>query len=359
MSILIFIVIISFLVFVHELGHFLFAKKAGIRVDEFAIGFPPRLFARKYGETTYAVNLIPFGGYVKIFGENPDDESLHGPDKDRSFVSKKKSTQALILFAGILFNFLTAWLLLSTSFMIGTPGASEGRGGNVIVTEVVKNSPAELSGVMVGDELRRLRVANSFLEVPFTADGVRNFIKDAKQNKIFVDIKRQGRDESFEMIPKEGIVEGQFALGIAMGEITIESLPPHKALYQGLLSTISITKETIKGIAKLLYNTVTFNADLSQVSGPIGIVGMVGDATQFGFAYILTFTALISINLAVLNLVPFPALDGGRLLFVLIEVIQGKPITPKVANTVNAIGFSFLILLMLLVTGSDIGKLFN
>lgn len=356
MSIIIFILILSFLIFVHELGHFLFAKKAGIRVDEFAIGFPPKIFSFQKGETKYSLNLIPFGGYVKIFGENPDEESLTGPDSSRSFVKKPRHIQALVLVAGILFNMLTAWALLTLGLMIGTPDASNSGVPQVVITEAMPASPAEEVGLKAGDIIVSMSLGEKKVN-PETSEAVRNFVAESKGEKIDVEFKRGPDIEKVSLTPKEGIVEGQFGMGIAMSEIAIAKLPFFEAIKRGFEATVSITKGTAVGLTKFLGQLFTFNANLKEVAGPVGMVGMVGDASQYGIAYLLSFTALISINLAVLNLVPFPALDGGRLLFVLIEAIIRRPISPKVTNAVNALGFALLIFFMILVTTSDIGKL--
>jgi regulator of sigma E protease len=277
MSIIIFIIILGILIFVHELGHFLVAKKTGMRVDEFAIGFPPKIFSWTKGGTKYALNMIPFGGYVKIFGERAGLESgdkIIGLTKGDADLDFTNSSEALA---------------------------------------VIKETPAPFV----------LETDRGGIEIPSklsTEDGevVGIFLDDAVNTQT-------GFFHSF--------VQGYYLTGFSLTEITI-------------------------ALGDLLFDSFRGEAELENVAGPVGIVGMVGDAAESGIVSLIIFTAFISINLAIINLVPFPALDGGRLLFILIEVITRRPINYKVANYLNLIGFLILILLMIVITVSDIGKLF-
>lgn len=363
MSIIIFIIILGVLIFVHELGHFLVAKKSGIRVDEFAVGFPPKIFSFVKGGTRYALNLIPFGGYVKIFGENPDEESLN-PERTDSFVNKSKTTQISVLVAGVLFNALFAWFLLSISFMSGSPAiVTEQNIGsideaNVVVTNVLFDSPADQIGLEVGDKVLSLETSNQLLEGQFNVFDVQRFIKQSDNQTITLNIQRNGEKLALDATPAEGIVEGKRAIGISMELIGTQKYSFFEAIWNGFVTTGGMIKNVSIGLYAFLFDAITFNADLSSVAGPVGIVSLVDNASNFGFTYLLTFTAFISLNLAVLNLLPFPALDGGRILFVIIESIMGKPIKPSIANTLNLLGFAFLILLMLVITISDVSKLF-
>ena len=365
MPIFLFFVILLVLVLVHEFGHFITAKKFGIRVDEFGFGFPPKLFGKKIGETTYSFNAIPFGGFVKIFGENPDEESISGPDSQRSFVNKPRWVQATVLIAGVFFNFLLAWLLFSVGFMSGAPTSlgSEPKGAilsnqNLVITSVVPGSPAEIAGINIGDKIISINSAGSELkERELTPEAVQQFVGNKAGKEIKVSLKRDGEADSILVTPKAGLLEGRAAIGVSLDVIGILKLPVHLALWQGLKTASSLTLSTAASLGKLVKDAVIGRADLSAITGPVGIVGVVGDAYHFGFIYLLSFAALISINLAVINLIPFPALDGGRLLFLLIEKIKGSAINPKVANALNAGGFILLLLLMVIVTYHDIAKL--
>jgi regulator of sigma E protease len=348
MTALLFLIVLAILIFVHELGHFITARACGIRVDEFALGFGPKLWSTKKGETKYAINLIPFGGYVKIFGENPDVDSISGPDSSRSFVNKPKWQQALVLVAGVVFNFIFAWILVSISFMSGVPASIESypqyadrmSDSHITITYVEPSSPAEIAGLKAGDEIKGYASIGE-IQKAINASGEKGIILNDKS-----------------ILAKQGIVEGKYAIGISMDNVSTLKLPIHLAVIEGARFTIHIMKVVTVGIYDLIIGIFTGASKLSSVTGPIGIASLVGDAASLGFTYLMMFTALISINLGILNLVPFPALDGGRILFVLIESIIRRPIKPSIANAFNAIGFSLLILLMVVVTYKDIVKMF-
>jgi len=362
MSIIIFIIILFVLVVSHEFGHFIVAKKSGMRVDEFSFGFPPKLFGFKKGETTYNINLLPLGGYVKIFGENNTEDDKEDKSNKRSFKNKPLWSQALVLCAGVTMNFLLAWLLLSVGFITGLPSSvSQAPEGSVVlnqaltITSVTPNSPALKSGLKVGDKILSLKTINDITETP-SADSVRYFIKNHGNENITVTYNRASEKLETNVVP-ENSTDGSPVIGISMDVIGKLQLPIHQALWEGLKLSSSLFVSTISGFYNLIRDGVTGHGNLSALSGPVGIVGVVGDAAKFGFVYLLSFTALISINLAVINLIPFPALDGGQLLFLLIEKIKGSRINPKVANIVNMVGFAVLMLLMVIITYHDIIKL--
>lgn len=363
MNILIFIIILLVLVVSHEFGHFIVAKKFGIRVDEFSFGFPPTLFKKKKGETTYKFNALPFGGYVKIFGENPDEESLTGPDSNRSFAKKPRYVQSLVLIAGVVMNFLVAWVLLSVGFLTGLPSSSgqvpSGHtllNESLMVTGIAHGSPADKAGLAVGDKIVFLKTKNQITETP-SPESVRYFIRQHGDEEITLSYVRGSENKTVTITPekKDGDIP---MIGVSMDVIGNLKLPLHKAVWGGLKLAWHYTTATAVGFYSLIHDSILGKADLSTITGPIGIVGSVGDAAQFGFVYLLSFTALISINLAVINLIPFPALDGGRLLFLVIEKIKGSRIKPEIANMANFIGFGLLMILMLVITYHDIVRLF-
>jgi len=363
MSVIIFIIVLGVLIFVHELGHFSIAKWAKIRVDEFAVGFPPRIISFVKGQTRYALNLIPFGGYVKIFGENPDEDSLN-PDASDSFVNKNRWIQAAVLVAGVMFNILFAWLLFSISFMSGFPAivTEENRSQvfapEVVITSVLKDGPAAAAGMKAGDRVHAITVEDVALLTQPTVEGVQSFIREYGNQEMHIQIARGGNDMQIVVQATDGVIEDQPAIGVTLNMIGEMKLGFFGALKEGAYTTVTMTRDIAVGLALFLNDMFRGQAELNQVAGPVGIVGLVGDASQFGFIYLLGFTAFISLNLAVLNMVPFPALDGGRLLFILIEGITRRRIKPVVANTINAIGFIALIALMVIITVSDVIKLF-
>jgi regulator of sigma E protease len=363
MYILLFFIILAILVLVHEFGHFYAAKKSGVRVDEFGLGFPPRLFGKEYNGTLYSFNAIPFGGFVKIFGENPDDESISGPDSKRSFVNKPKWIQVMILAAGVFMNIVLAWILFSIAFMSGmTTGVSETNAEyitdrHVIVLDALPNSPAAKAGLVAGDEILSFNAAGVTTTAP-AVDFVQSTIKMSNGEKITFEVQRPGGNKFIEVVPEKGVLGDKYAIGISMDMVGKIKLPFFMALWEGAKLTGNLFVNIFQGLYGLIHDAVLGKADVSQLSGPVGIARLVGDASQLGFVYLLSFTAFISLNLAALNLVPFPALDGGRILFVLIEAIIRRPISPKIANSVNAVGFGILLLFMLFVTYKDIVKLF-
>jgi len=373
MNIIIFFIILLVLVIVHEFGHFFSAKKFGIRVDEFGFGFPPKLFGVKKGETEYTFNLLPIGGFVKIFGENPDEESINGPDKDRSFVNKPKWQQAIVLFAGVFANFLLAWVLFSVSFMSGVPTSvgnnyesSFVKDAHLVLVSIMADSPAERAGLKPGDKIVSIEIVDktvkpALLTIPeINPETMKSFVTSHDGLEMeFVYLRGKSAEvNTARVIPARNPESETYSIGVAMDQIGIVKLPILKAFWEGLKLDWSMTKGTAVGLFTLIKDGLKGQGDLSSVTGPVGMVGIVGDASQFGFTYLLSFAALISINLAIINLIPFPALDGGRLLFLLIEKIKGSRLNPKFANGANLIGFSILIIFMLFITYHDIVKLF-
>lgn len=364
MSIIIFLIVLVALILVHEFGHFIVAKKSGIRVDEFGVGFPPKVFGKKCGETEYSVNAFPFGGFVRIFGENPNEESLSGPDRARAFINKPRLIQAAVLFAGVFFNILFAWVLFSGALMLGSPVLTEGgelyiSNERLLVTEVLPHSPAERVGLSAGDVVVSLSVGSGTL-TPQSAEDISAFVGSHKDESITFDIERNGEIKMIAVQPEQGVIESEpniFAVGIGTGLVGTRTLPAHLALWEGAKLTYTQLSAIVVGIGSLLFDILRFHADFSGIAGPVGIVGLIGSASALGLVALINFTAIISLNLAVVNMIPFPALDGGRLFFLAIEAVKGSRITPRVANSFNIVGFGLLILLMLVVTYHDILRL--
>lgn len=363
MSVIIFLIILAVLILVHEFGHFIVAKKSGIRVDEFALGFFVKIFSKKFGETVYTLNLIPFGGFVKIFGEDPHAESISEEDKPRSFFYKPKSIQALVLVAGVSMNIIFAWLLLSLGFVIGFPSSTDysgfGKVSNVhlVVTEVKLDSPAQKAGLVGGDTILSVNSGSTSLaDGDLNPEKVSGLISEST-GPVSIEYSRGEKIQTTSILPVLNKDVGKKMIGVAMDEIGTLKLPVHLALLEGARTTWLLIKQTALGLGKFIWDSVRLKSDLSQVSGPIGIAGVVGEASSLGFVYLLSLIALISINLAIINLLPFPALDGGRLLFVFIEAITRREIPKAFVRWANFLGFAFLVILMVVVTGHDIFKL--
>lgn len=364
MYILIFLVILAVLVLVHEFGHFFAAKKSGVRVDEFGLGFPPRIWGKQIGETLYSLNAIPFGGFVKIFGENGDEGSeFSSAEQARGFTKKPKIIQIIILLAGIIMNILFAWVLFSIAYMSGmTTGVSDQnqayvRDAHVIVLDTLPNSAAAKAGLLQGDEILAYRAGGATTSVA-TAAVIQGITKNSGGKPITFEVRRVTEDLFVTVTPEQAVKNGPYAIGISMDIVGKVSLPFFKAFYEGGKLTLHLFASIFSGLYTLIHDALLGRADVSQLSGPVGIARLVGDASKLGFVYLLSFTAFISLNLAALNLIPFPALDGGRVLFVIIEAIIRRPISPKVSNILNAGGFILLIGFMLFITYKDVVKLF-
>ncbi len=365
MSIIFFIIILSALVIVHELGHFLVARKCRIRVDEFGLGFPPRaktLFT--WQDTPFTLNWLPFGGFVKIFGENPSlgevgtaaaAESLAADN----FQSKNRGIQATVLAAGVMGNFLFAWLLISLGFVIGLPAPANlllpVENASTVITTVLPASPAAVAGLKSGDTI--ISLSRNGVEAQLTPEAVSLFIAESAESITFT-VERGGKIFTKSIMPEAGIIGDKPAVGVAMDIIGTVKLSPHKAIWHGLKTTFELTKLTGQAIGTFISQAFGGRADFSGLTGPVGIIGMVGDMRELGFVNLLTFTAIISINLTIINLLPFPALDGGRLLFVGIETVSRRPIPPRIFNALNTAGLAILIFLMFLITIQDIRNMF-
>ncbi len=368
MTVIIFLIILAVLVFFHELGHFVVAKWSGIRVDEFGLGFPPKVFGFKYGETLYSLNLIPFGGFVRIYGETPEELVPGATYSSDSLVAKSRWTQAAVLVAGVTANLILAWLFLSVALGVGVPMSVENLPAGARVKEthltiltVVPGTPAAKAGLKTGDQVVLItRPGEKLVPTSAKVKQAIDFISASNQELIIRVKSPGGAQNNYRVTPAIGVIAeapNQPALGIVLGQVGTVTFAWWQAPWQALKMTASLTVLTVQGLADLLIQAVKGEAALNSVTGPVGLAGLVGDARTLGFAYLLSFVAFISINLAVLNLIPFPALDGGRLLFVLIESIKGSPIKPHIANILNLIGFVLLLSLMFIVTWHDIANL--
>lgn len=412
MTILIFFAVLFILILVHEWGHFIVAKKNGIRVDEFGIGFPPKLFGIKKGETEYTFNALPIGGFVRIWGENaeeafspvadegsdrrseaiaeageggspvpsPDGKSdvsdseagLGGTksvqlqkaeDFDRSFVAQSKLVQAAVLIAGVTMNVLFAWFLFSLAFAFGVPGVIDESNATdasqLIISEVMPDSPAAKAGIPAGAVVTGLSSGVDVDQILYPS-SFSAFTEDHGDVEMQVTYRVGDKVTVVSLRPEIGIIPDNAdrpAVGVSLALIDTVREPAHIAVWRGFLSTVYGLRDVTVGLVTLLHQSIVGKADLSQVAGPVGIVSLVGDAAAFGFTSLLMFTAFISLNLAVINMLPVPALDGGRLLFVAIEAIRRKPINPVWTSRVNFAGFALLLLLMLVITVNDISRI--
>lgn len=360
MSLIIFIFILGLLIFVHELGHFATAKFFGIRVDEFGMGFPPRaikLFERN--GTEYTLNWIPFGGFVKIHGE--DSVTKDDPDYNRSFVAKKWWQQIIVLVAGVTMNVVLAWVLFSGASMMGTltpesmvDNPSDLKNVALTVLDVSPNSPAERAGIKSGDVVERIATSTAII-TNASRDTFIQAVRQVPENEsITLTITRGLETTDIVVKPTNGIVSEGKAIGISIDRVGVYREGFFKSLGSGVKTTWVMLKNTTHAFGQLFAG----KADVKSITGPVGLVSVVGEARHIGFTYVMMLAGIISINLAIINMVPFPALDGGRVLFVIIEQVIRRPLPQKFVQWANGIGFLLLIALMLVITIKDVVKLF-
>ncbi|MBX4211510.1 MAG: site-2 protease family protein [Candidatus Yanofskybacteria bacterium] len=357
MTAIIFIIVISVLVLIHEAGHFFFAKQAGMKVEEFGFGFPPRLWGFKKGETLYSINAIPFGGFVKIFGEDGEHRSEPHSFGSKSFIQRMK-----VILAGVVVNVLFAALLLIIGNGVGLriglvdqAQISEARDKQIQIIQVAKDSPAEQAGVNVLDSVVGFKSGGSTV-TPQNVEDVQEFVSQHGGQTVTMVLSHGGEIVEKKVTIRANPPAGQGPLGISLAHTGIVSYPWYEALGRGVKDAVMLTINTVQGYAMLIKNLIVTRHLGADVSGPIGIASLTGQAARIGFTYLLQFVAMISINLAVLNSIPFPALDGGRAFMLIVEKIKGSPINKKAELIINTAGFLVLMALMLYITAKDILK---
>ena len=350
---IIFVALLSVLVFVHELGHFLAAIKAGVRVEEFGFGFPPRLWGVKRGHTIYSINWIPLGGFVRIKGEAGE----HAHDHD-SFPAKSLPARAFIICAGVIMNVAFAWLLLSVGYLVGLPqiieGQSSGRqvaNAEVHVYDVIKGSPAAAAGLEPGDTLVSLdgqHLADIDAIIAYTS---------ARGGAPIVFHLRRGQTETDRTVTPVMMKDtGRPGIGIALFETGLVSYPWYQAPAEGAKATGDFLKEITGALYGFFHDLVVTRQVSQDLSGPVGIAVLTGEVASLGFRYVIQFAALLSLNLAVVNILPLPALDGGRLLFIVIEALRRRAMDRKIEALAHNIGFAALMLIVVFVTYRDLLK---
>ncbi len=346
MTVLAVIIGLSALILGHEAGHFFVAKWFRIRVDEFGFGFPPRLWGKRIGETTYSVNLLPFGGFVRIHGEDGAD----GVEDAHSFTSQPVWKRSAVVLSGVAVNFLLGGLLLAVVFTAGTPR-------HLMVADVASGSPAAAGGIESGDVITRATATGITLTDPVPTDEFIAIAKRSIDEPIRLVLQRGQKTVEVALVGRANPPPGQGSLGIELIGIGTASVPFPKSLADGFAAAGSDTGEIAAGFVALFGKLFVSPQVIETVSGPVGIVTLASQASALGFIYLLQLMAIISLNLTVLNLIPFPALDGGRFLFLLFEKVKGTPIPLQFQRVVNAIGFVALVALMVAVTVQDVGRL--
>ena len=352
-TIIIFVGVLSLLVFVHEFGHFIAARRAGVRVDEFGFGFPPRLFGVKRGDTIYSINWIPLGGFVQIKGEAGEDKNQ--PD---SFAGKKIWVRSAIISAGVAMNFVLAAFLLSVGYGVGVPQVLDDlspsarvRDRAVQIVSILKGSPAEEAGIEAGDTVGQVNG-----EVLAGYQEVQERIRASEGRPVRLSIIRGNQTVERVATPRVLPETGKPGIGVGLVETGIVSYPWYLAPVKGVETTVFFAKEVFIAFGNLIRNLILERRVAIDISGPVGIAVLTGQVARLGFIYLLQFTALLSVNLAIINIFPFPALDGGRLLFLLIEKGRGRPVAARIEGLIHQVGFALLLTLVALVTYRDLAR---
>jgi regulator of sigma E protease len=417
-TIIIFLVVLSLLIFVHEFGHFWTAKKFKVGAPEFGFGFAPRIFGfqlirssrlkkiaesetidvsvqagddgvmiekitdekkeidvvvptkrwrlikgnrelteedEKYG-TVYSLNWIPLGGFVKIKGQDGEE-----PGETDSFSAQPIYKRFLILFAGVFMNIILAMALLSIGFMVGLPQNTDNvrPGGTmeakkVQIMEVLPGSPAEKAGIKLGD-----RVLSINGQTVNSEEDVQSILAPKAGEEVILQIKRYNEEQTIRVTPQVLAETNKGGIGVLLTASAVVKYPWYQALWEGSRSAILLLWAILVAFYELIRNLIVGNTVSGAVAGPVGIATLTGQVARMGFAYLLQFTALLSLNLAVINFLPIPALDGGRALFLLFEKIKGRPVKKELENVLHNIFFILMILLIVWITIKDVIKVFN
>jgi len=370
LTLIVFLFVLSLLILAHEFGHFLMAKRAGIGVEEFGFGYPPRMFAKKIGETTYSINWILFGGFVKLLGEELE-ERIKERESKKSFWAKSKKARTSVIVSGVLANFLLAIVCFSIVYsFIGIPT----RTNRIEVVGIMENSPAVQAGLRENDII--LGINGNLI------DSVDKFVESVNKEKgkqIAIKVERKENNPCLEKVlgvlgfscegdklilfatPRESPPQGEGALGLIISDTEMKKYPlwqmPFYGTIEGVKEAFTWIGLVFGGIGEMARNLVTKGQIPREIAGPLGILQITSGVARSGILTILQFIGVLSVNLAVLNILPFPALDGGRLVFVGYELVTRKKPKPKIEHWVNYIGMAFLLFLIILVTINDIARL--
>ncbi|MFA7245290.1 MAG: RIP metalloprotease RseP [Candidatus Magasanikbacteria bacterium] len=408
LTVLLFILILGLLVVAHEFGHFITARKSGMKVFEFGFGFPPRALGlyrdpqskkivwvfgngkktentdqkstlantvggeereEEYPSTLWSINWLPLGGFVKIKGENGENSQ----DND-SFGAQKAWKRIVVLVAGVTMNIILAIVILSFGFMIGLPAdLSNGvddkaivvEKASVLVQQVEENSPAQLAGIKFGDKILRIGLAEEtwfenerLLGEDINSQKLITYVSEHSTEELSVVVERGNENLILKMKPE--MIENAETpkLGIALADAGMIKYPWYLAIYKGFVATFIVLANIFIQVYLLLKSLILGQGLAFEVSGPIGIATIVGQSAKLGFSYLLNVTAMLSLSLAAINILPIPALDGGRVVFIILEKIFKKPVPMKYEQIAHTIGFMLLMILIVLVTWRDIAKLF-
>ena len=354
LTIISFVVVLGVLIFIHEFGHYITAKKSGIMVSEFALGFGPKLIYKKVGETLYSIRAIPLGGFCNMVGEFPADESM--PEEERKiydkakadgrlFTQKKPLKKLAVILMGPVMNFLLAALIFILTFAIfGVPTSTT---QDAVLGQVIPEQPAAEAGLQANDKILSIngQAVGNWQEMAA-------LIRQNEGNEITIRYERKGEVQSVEITPvpsedTEGGVIGVYP------QLVRERVSLIRAFGLGLQQTFLVIEMTVMGFIQMI-----MQRSAEDLGGPIMIASIIGQAARVGLINVLNWTAIISVNLGIINLLPFPALDGGRIIFILIELIRGEEVDPKIESYIHMVGFALLIMLMIFIIYQDLMRSF-
>ncbi|MBU0625285.1 RIP metalloprotease RseP [Patescibacteria group bacterium] len=353
-TIITFIVVLSVIVFAHEFGHFFLARRAGVKVEEFGFGFPPRLWGVRRGDTIYSINAIPIGGFVRLKGEAGENEQ----DAD-SFSRQGATKRSLIIVAGVVMNLVLAWFLFSVGYTFGLPQIIDDEAAlpgyarvveeKLHIVDVLEGTPAAEADIQIGDVI--IMADESAVT---TIEAFAGLTGDGGDRPIGLKLDRDGEVLDKTLTPTMLEVTGKPGIGVSLMKTGVVSYPIYAAFLQGLWTTISFTGQIVVAFAVIIRDLVMGGGAPAEISGPVGIAVVTGEVARHGWRHLLQFTALLSINLGVINILPLPALDGGRLLFLIIERLRGRAINQRLEATIHNVGFALLLMLVLVVTYGDV-----
>lgn len=358
LTFLTFIIVFSLVIFVHEFGHFIMGRKFGVKVEEFGFGYPPRIKAIKKGNMEISLNWIPFGGFVKLKGLDEIVSDKRGLlIEEDSFMAKKAWQRGLILSSGVLMNIVLTFFLITAGYLIGLPSVIDEktsghvRNEQIQVYEVMKDTPADQANIRTGDIILSVD-QQKFKKIK----DLQNYNADKVGESITLTLKRSGEQLNIQLSPKVIDETKQGKLGFSLIETGLVSFPVHQAIYHGLKSTFSLIWQIIYGIYDIIKTALVTHHVSADIAGPVGIAVISGQVAKMGFIYILQFVAILSLTLAIMNFLPLPALDGGRVIFILIEKIRGRPVNQRIENLIHTFGFYLLFLLLVVVSFRDLQR---
>ena len=339
-TIVVSIISLGLLIFFHEFGHFIIAKKIGIRVEKFSLGFGPELAGFTKGETRYLISLIPFGGYVKMAGESPEATRQGMPWE---FNMRSVGERMLVVFFGPLFNFVLAFLLFVIVFIAGVASFDI---DTTTIGKISEGYPAQTAGLLPGDKITSINgeEVSNWVEV-------QGNIQKGIEHPLNIKVLRETREMEFKILPKWDRDEMRKILGISPKE-TMKKFSILKAIYEGFLQTILLAYAILKGLFLIIFGRIK-----PDIAGPIGIVQMLGAQARYGFTSLLYFVGFLSVNLAIINLFPIPIADGGLIFLLGIEKLRGKPVSAKNRQLLEQIGLVLIITLMVFATFKDIVRI--